>query len=139
MEKAEEKVDDIDGDIGEAQEELEGLGSVTNKEEWEEIIDRIDGLENRKEEITEDDDNWEYTEEAKDDYVESRKGEVRDDPMNALRDFGMEDRIGDFIDEDGFVDDVISSDGRGQSLSSYDGDEIEKVYENEWYYIYRTN
>ena len=137
--EAEEKLNDIDGDIGEAQEELEGLGSVTNKEEWEEIIDRIDGLENRKEEITEDDDNWEYTEEAKDDYVESRKGEVRDDPMNFLRDFGMEDRIADFVDEDGFVDDVISSDGRGHTLSSYDGEEGEFVYDDEWYYIYRTN
>jgi hypothetical protein len=134
--EAEEKLDDIDGDIGELQEELE---NVESESEEQEIVDQIDELENRKEEITEDNDNWEYTEEAKDTYVEGRKDEVKNDPMNALRDFGMEDRIGDFIDEDGFVDDVISSDGRGQSLSSYDGDEIEKVYENEWYYIYRTN
>ena len=47
--------------------------------------------------------------------------EVKDDPMNALRDFGMEDRVTDFIDEDGFIEDVISTDGRGHTLSSYDG------------------
>jgi len=134
--EAEEKVDDIDGDIGELQEELEGLENENGEQE---ILDRIEELENYKEEITEDDDNWEYTEEAKDDYVESRKGEVRDDPMNFLRDFGMEDRIADFIDEDDFVDDVISSDGRGNSLSSYDGNENEIVYQDNWYYIYRTN
>jgi TolA-binding protein len=134
--EAEEKLDDIDGDIGELQEELE---NVESESEEQEIVDQIDELENRKEEITEDNDNWEYTEEAKDTYVEGRKDEVKNDPMNALRDFGMEDRIGDFIDEDGFVDDVISSDGRGNSLSSYDGDENEIVYKDEWYYIYRTN
>jgi hypothetical protein len=134
--EAEEKLDDIDGDIGELQEELE---NVESESEEQEIVDQIDELENRKEEITEDTDNWEYTEEAKDTYVEGRKDEVKNDPMNALRDFGMEDRIGDFIDEDGFVDDVISSDGRGNSLSSYDGDENEIVYKDEWYYIYRTN
>ena len=134
--EAEEKVDDIDGDIGELQEELEGLENENGEQE---ILDRIEELDNRKDEITDDDDNWEYTEEAKDDYVESRKGEVRDDPMNFLRDFGMEDRIADFIDEDDFVDDVISSDGRGNSLSSYDGNENEIVYQDNWYYIYRTN
>ena len=86
-----------------------------------------------------DDDSYEYTEEAKENYVERRMDEVKDDPMNALRDFGMEDRVTDFIDEDGFIEDVISTDGRGHTLSSYDGHENEVIYRDEWYYIYRTN
>ena len=65
--------------------------------------------------------------------------EVKEDPMNALRDFGMEDRVADFIDEDSFIEDVISTDGRGHTLSSYDGNEHEIVFQDEWYYIYRTN
>tara|TARA_B110000902_G_C13909842_1_gene437859 strand:- start:173 stop:631 length:459 start_codon:yes stop_codon:yes gene_type:complete len=134
--EAEEKIDDIDGDIGELQEELEGL---ENEDEGQEILDRIEELENYKEEITEDDDSWEYTEAAKDEYVEGRKTEARDDPMTFLRDWGMEDRVADFIDEEGFVEDVISSDGRGQTLSTYDGEEGEFSYKNEWYYVYRTN
>ena len=134
--KAEEKVDDIDGDIGDLQEELEELETEDGEQE---ILDRIEELEADKDEITEDDDNWEYTEAAKDEYVEGRKTEARDDPMTFLRDWGMEDRVSDFIDEDGFVEDVISSDGRGNSLSSYDGDENEIVFNDEWYYIYRTN
>ena len=134
--EAEEKIDDIDGDIGELQEELEGL---ENEDEDQEIIDRIDELEAYKEEISDDDDNWEYTEAAKDEYVEGRKTEARDDPMTFLRDWGMEDRVSDFIDEDSFVEDVISSDGRGQTLSSYDGEEGEVTYQDNWYYIYRTN
>jgi len=132
--EAEEKIDDIDGDIGELEEELEGL-----EDDDQEILDRIEELENHKEEITEDDDSWEYTEAAKDEYVEGRKSEARDDPMTFLRDWGMEDRVSDFIDEDGFVDDVVSSDGRGQTISSYDGEENEIVYQDNWYYIYRTN
>ena len=134
--EAEERIDDIDGDIGELQEELE---AGENEEGEQEILDKIDELEAYKEEISEDDDSWEYTEEAKNDYVEERKGEVRDDPMSFLRDWGMEDRVSDFIDEDSFVEDVVSSDGRGHTLSSYDGDENEIVYQDEWYYIYRTN
>ena len=134
--EAEERIDDIDGDIGELQEELEGL---ENEDEGQEILDRIEELENYKEEITEDDDSWEYTEAAKDEYVESRKTEARDDPMMFLRDWGMEDRVADFIDEDSFVEDVVSSDGRGQTLSTYDGEEGEVAYKNDWYYVYRTN
>ena len=134
--EAEQKIDNIDGDIGELQEELEEL---ENEDEVQEILDRIDELENYKEEISEDEANWEYTEEAKDEYVEGRKSEVRDDPMSFIRDWGMEDRIADFIDEDDFIEDVISQDGRGHTLSSYDGEEGEVIYKDEWYYIYRTN
>jgi hypothetical protein len=51
----------------------------------------------------------------------------------------MEESIKDFIDEDDFINAVIESDGRGQTLSSYDGTENEILFKNEWYYIYRTN
>ena len=86
-----------------------------------------------------DDDNYEYTEDAKDEYVERRMDEVRYDPVGFLRDFGMEESIKDFIDEDEFIDGVVESDGRGHTLSSYDGVENEVSFEDEWYYIYRTN
>ena len=81
----------------------------------------------------------EYTEEAKDNYVERRKNEVKDDPVGFLRDFGMEESIKDFIDEDDFIEAVIEADGRGHTLSSYDGNENEISFDDEWYYIYRTN
>ena len=42
-----------------------------------------------------------------------------------------------FIDEDEFVREVISSDGRGNGLAGYDGEENEIVYDDEWFYIYR--
>ena len=138
--EAEDKLDDIDEEIGELQEALEEFDEVDGGREEEEIVDRIDELESYKEEISDDEDNWEYTEEAKDLYVEGRMDEVRNDPMEALREWGMEDRVSEFIDEDDFIDGVIEADGRGHTLSSYDGNENESVGpDGEWYYIYRTN
>ena len=131
-----DEIEKINEELGYLQEELEGLDSEV---EIEITQDRIDELEERKVDIEYDDDSYEYTDEAKDNYVERRKSEVKNDPVSFLKDWGMEESIKDFIDEDGFIDDVVSSDGRGHTLSSYDGVEHEIVYGDEWYYIYRTN
>lgn len=131
-----DEIEKINEEIGRLQEDLEELDSDV---EIEVTQDRIDELEERKEDIKMDDDNYEYTEEAKDNYVERRKEEVKDDPVGFLRDFGMEESIKDFIDEDDFIEGVIESDGRGHTLSSYDGTENEISFDDEWYYIYRTN
>ena len=131
-----DEIEKINEEIGRLQEDLEELDSDV---EIEVTQDRIDELEERKEDIKMDDDNYEYTEEAKDNYVERRKDEVKDDPVGFLRDFGMEESIKDFIDEDDFIEGVIESDGRGHTLSSYDGTENEISFDDEWYYIYRTN
>jgi len=126
----------IEEELGELQEQLE---EAENDDEEEEILDRIDSLEAEKEGISEDDDNWEYTEEVMDDYVKKRMDDVRDDPYSYLVDHGMENSISDFIIEDDFIDGVIEQDGRGHTLSSYDGHENEIMFDDDWYYIYRTN
>jgi hypothetical protein len=131
-----DEIEKINEEIGHLQEDLEELDSDV---ELEMTQDRIDELEETKEDIKMDDDNYEYTEEAKDEYVERRMDEVRDDPVGFLRDFGMEEGIKDFIDEDDFIEGVVESDGRGHTLSSYDGVENEVSFDDEWYYIYRTN
>ena len=131
-----DRIDSLKEEIGEYQEQLEDTEDTTEEEELRGLIEE---LEETIEEIEEDDDYYEYTEEAKENYVESRIQEVKDDPLNWLRDFGMEEQMDDFMDKDGFIEDVISSDGRGQTISSYDGEEGEVVYNNEYYYIYRMN
>ena len=131
-----DEIEKINEELGYLQEELEGLDSEV---EIEITQDRIDELEERKVDIEYDDDSYEYTDEAKDNYVERRKSEVKNDPVSFLKDWGMEESIKDFIDEDDFINAVIESDGRGQTLSSYDGTENEILFKNEWYYIYRTN
>ena len=131
-----DEIEKINEEIGHLQEDLEELDSEVEREVAQ---DRIDELEELKEDIKMDDDNYEYTEDAKDEYVERRMDEVRNDPVGFLRDFGMEESIKDFIDEDDFIEGVIESDGRGHTLSSYDGVENEVSFDDEWYYIYRTN
>jgi len=137
--EAKEQIKAIDEEIGELQEELEEFDEVDGGREEEDIVERIDELEAHKEEISDDEDNWEYTEEAMDEYVEKRMDEVRDDPYSYLVDHGMEESISDFIIEDDFIEGVIEQDGRGHTLSSYDGHENEIMFDDDWYYIYRTN
>ena len=131
-----DRIESLEEEIGEYQEQLEDTDDTTEEEELELSIEE---LEERIEEIKDDDDYYDWTDEAKENYVESRKEDVRYDPVEFLRDFGMEDRIDNFINKEDFIWDVISTDGRGHTISSYDGEEDEIEYNNKWYYIYRMN
>ena len=139
--EAKEQIKAIDEEIGELQEELEEFDEVDGGREEEDIVERIDELEAHKEDILEDEDNYEYTDEAKESYVSSRLDEVRDDPMSFLRDYGWDnpETIERFIDRDAFVQGVLEADGRAHGLASYDGNEGEVQFDDEWYYIYRIN
>lgn len=131
-----DRIESLQEEIGEHQEQLEESDDYTEREELESLIEE---LEETIEDIKEDDDYYEWTEEAKENYVESRLDDVKYDPVGFLRDYGMEDQITNFIDKDSFIEDVISSDGRGHTISSYDGEEDEVYYKDETYYIYRMN
>ena len=131
-----DRIESLKEEIGEYQEQLEDTDDMTEEEE---LLGMIEELEETIEEIEEDDDYYEWTEEAKENYVESRLDDVRYDPVGFLRDYGMENQIENFIDKDNFIEDVISSDGRGHTIASYDGEEGEVYYKDETYYIYRMN
>jgi hypothetical protein len=131
-----DRIESLKEEIGEYQEQLEETEDTTEEEELRGLIEE---LEETIYNIETDDYYYEYTEEAKENYVESRIQEVKDDPLNWLRDLGMEEQMDNFIDKDGFIEDVISSDGRGHTISNYDGEEGWVVYNNDYYYIYRMN
>ena len=63
-------IDLLDEMIGEFQSDLE---ETDNQMDEEELLSKIEELEIEKQDISDDDDNYEYTEEAKDNYVERRK------------------------------------------------------------------
>lgn len=134
--EAKEEIEKIKETIGEFNEELEETDDPIMREELE---DKIQDLENELEELTDDEDSYEFTEEAKERYVEGRLDDVRYDPVAFLRDYGLEREIENFIDQESFIEDVIRSDGRGHTISSYDGSEDEVEYEGTTYYIYRMN
>ncbi len=53
---------------------------------------------------------------------------------------GCNEDIQSLIDDmDEFVEDAVSSDGRGTFLSSYDSEEVEVVVDGEYFYAYRLN
>jgi hypothetical protein len=105
-------------------------------------------LKDKKEELEEDEDSYEYDEseieERAEELDEDNKKEIADDPVEYLKNMGFDekaiaDKISSYIDTDEYIKDVINNDGRGNSLSSYDGNENEINYNDKWYYIYRTN
>ena len=134
--EAKEEIEKIKEMIGEFNEELEETDDSIMREELE---DKIQDLESEIEELTDDEDSYEFTEEAKERYVEGRMDDVRYDPVAFLRDYGLEREIENFIDQESFIEDVINSDGRGHTIASYDGNEDEVEYEGTTYYIYRMN
>lgn len=132
--EAEKEIELLEEEIGELEESLEDM-----EEDWEieETEDRIYDLQEKIEEIEEDDDNYEWSEEALDSAIEGRLEEIRNDPIRYIEDYELD--ISNFIDEDDFVESVVNDDGRGNSLSSYDGEEYESDFNDTTYYIYRTN
>lgn len=44
-----------------------------------------------------------------------------------------------YFDQEAWKRDAVLSDGRGHSLSPYDGEEHEVKIDGTWYYIYRVN
>jgi len=130
-----EKIEEV---IGEFQEELDETDDEMDREELE---IKIEDLAEEIEDMRQDDDNYDWSEEAKENYVENRMEEVRNDPMETLRDYGWDnpDSMERYIDKDAFIQGVLDSDGRGPGLSGYDGEENEVEFDDEWHYIYRIN
>jgi hypothetical protein len=137
------KIEELEKRFEKNEERFENLiGAITEKiDEVQEIIDEL-----------EDEDNWYYDEdeieEKVEEYVNSKKEEIINDPMQYLKDMGydgkaMREMIENYIDKDKLIKDMIRDDGRGNSLAGYDGTENEYLYTDEdgeqTYYIYRIN
>lgn len=68
-----------------------------------------------------------------------------DDPVEWYKDTFGEESLSEvaieknLVDLDTVIEELKSLDGRGNTLSSYDGSENEEKVNGEWFYIYRTN
>ena len=134
--EGEDLVERLEDELSDFKEDLAFLEDESEREDLEMTIDE---LTQKLDQVEEEEEYMEWSEETMQEYVNGRVEEVKESPVDHLRDYGMEDQIGDFIDKDDFIEGVISSDGRGNGLSSYDGIENEWAVDGEWYYIYRTN
>ena len=108
-------------------------------EKYEEIEIKIEGLEEIIQEIN-DDPQGEYDESSIENEITGRVDEYKDDIFGFIDYYGSDkDFIMDFIDLDKLTEIVVSSDGYGSMLNSYDGDYDTFNINGTEYYVMRVN
>ena len=109
--------DDIQYDIDELNEKIE------------EYNERITEIEESPE--------GDFPEELIDDVVEDRLSDVRRNPEDFIKDWGLD--MDNFINRRDFIQGVIDADGYGNTLNSYDGNAEEIKVQDKWFYVMRIN
>ena len=123
--------DEQESQVAKLKEEAEELDEITknvddiyNEDEvelaedrWNEIDDEITDIES--------DPEGEPTEEQIEDMTNSRVDDAMYDMMGSMADYGLD--ISDYVDKDALFESAIDSDGVGNSLGSYDGDDNEVI------------
>ena len=108
-------------------------------EKFEEIEVKIEGLEEIIQEIN-DDPQGEYDESSIENEITGRVDEYQNDIFGFIDHHGSDkDFIMDFIDLDKLTETVVSSDGYGSMLNSYDGDYDTFNINGTEYYVMRVN
>ena len=108
-------------------------------EKYEEIEVKIEGLEEIIQEIN-DDPQGEYDESSIENEITSRVDEYQNDIFGFIEQYGEDKNfIMDFIDLDKLTETVVSSDGYGNMLNSYDGDYDTFNINGTEYYVMRVN
>ena len=108
-------------------------------EKYEEIEIKIEGLEEIIQEIN-DDPQGEYDESSIENEITGRVDEYKDDIFGFIDLYGFDKNfIMDFIDLDKLTETVVSSDGYGSMLNSYDGDYDTFNINGTEYYVMRVN
>ena len=109
--------DDIQYDIDELNEKIE------------EYNERITEIEESPE--------GDFPEELIDDAVEDRLSDVRRNPEDFIKEWGLD--MDNFINKRDFIQGVIDADGYGNTLNSYDGNAEEIKVQDKWFYVMRIN
>ena len=109
--------DDIQYDIDELNEKIE------------EYNERITEIEESPE--------GDFPEELIDDVVEDRLSDVRRNPEDFIKEWGLD--MDNFINKRDFIQGVIDADGYGHTLNSYDGNAEEIKVQDKWFYVMRIN
>ena len=109
--------DDIQYDIDELNEKIE------------EYNERITEIEETPE--------GDFPEELIDDVVEDRLSDVRRNPEDFIKEWGLD--MDNFINKRDFIQGVIDADGYGNTLNGYDGHAEEIKVQDKWFYVMRIN
>ena len=145
--KQEEEIEILNAKIENTKQTIEKLEGYKDEEDDE---DKIENLENKIEELTDlitdfeteieditDSPDGDFPQDMIDEKVEDRLTDVKYDPEEYIREWGLD--LTDFIDKDEFIKGVIDSDGFGGTLGTYDGNADEVDIEGETYWVIRIN
>jgi DNA repair exonuclease SbcCD ATPase subunit len=106
-------------------------------DELQEMIEEVESeIDETQEELDDMTPEGEPTAAMIDSVVEDRLDDVRRDPLNFIKDFGLD--MKNFIDEDKAAQEYVDSDGYG-IISGYDGNYDTIEIQGKDYYIFRTN
>jgi hypothetical protein len=106
------------------------------EEKIEELNENIEEYETEIEDIRENPDG-DFPQDMIDEKVEERLDDVRYDPLNFIKEMGLD--MSDFIDKDDFIQGVIDSDGYGSCMSSYDGNADDVKVNDTTYWVVRIS
>jgi hypothetical protein len=138
-----EKIEILNSRIEQTNELIERLENEMTGEDDSEIEEQIDELNDRTTEYGEEieeiesDPEGEFPDELIDDKVNELVSDVRYDPENFMDEFGL--NWEDYIDKDDFIEGVISADGYGSCVSSYDGDYHTESVQSQTFYVVRID
>lgn len=133
--------DEQESQIAKLKEEAEELDEITRNEDDVYNEDEVELAEDRYNEIDSEiidiqsDPEGEPTVEQIEDVVNSRVDDAMYDIIQSMEEHMLS--IDDYIDTDALFESAIDSDGVGNSLSSYDGDDNEVMINDTWYHVFR--
>ena len=134
--------DEQESQIAKLKEEAEELDEITRNEDDVYNEDEVELAEDRYNEIDSEiidiqsDPEGEPTVEQIEDVVNSLVDDAMYDIIQSMEEHMLS--IDDYIDTDSLFESAIDSDGVGNSLSSYDGDDNEVMINDTWYHVFRT-
>lgn len=134
--------DEQESQIAKLKEEAEELDEITRNEDDVYNEDEVELAEDRYNEIDSEiidiqsDPEGEPTVEQIEDVVNNRVDDAMYDIIQSMEEHMLS--IDDYIDTDALFESAIDSDGVGNSLSSYDGDDNEVMINDTWYHVFRT-
>ena len=132
---------DQESEIAKLKEEAEDLDEIIKNEEDIYNEDEVELANDRRNEIDDEitdfqnDPEGEPTDEQVEDIVNSRVDDAMYDMIPSMLEFGLS--LDDYIDTDSLFESAIDSDGAGNSLSSYDGNDNEVDIKGVWYHVFK--
>ena len=118
--KVQERIDEI--------EELLQDSENLSQEEYDELNEELDDLKDSDKDISED---------LIEEKVEELLDDLVSDPMETIKNYGLE--LSNFVDMGALIKDVVDTDGLGNTLNNYDGNEDTIEFDEETYYIFQID